>query len=238
MIIYKVTNIVNDKVYIGLTIRTLSVRKSQHVSDSKRHTYNSYFHSAIRKYGIESFKWEIIASAASKTQLKKLEISKIAEHNSNNCKFGYNLTIGGDGVNGLVFTDEQKLNISKSKIGKYKGKNNPFYGKHHTPETKKLLSDQRKGLNTGDKNYFYDKHYIGKENPFYGNKHKDSTKKMIGDANSGKYKVTTQSGKTFIIKNLREFCRENHLHYNSAKMSMWRSKWYKTNEYFFQRLLS
>lgn len=62
MIIYKATNILNGKSYIGLTTRDLNERKLEHL----RHTYteNTYFHKAINKYGKENFIWEVIDDSA------------------------------------------------------------------------------------------------------------------------------------------------------------------------------
>ena len=51
--IYKVTNDVNDKVYIGQTIRTVEQRFNQHIKDSKKR--DCYFHRAMNKYGCEHF---------------------------------------------------------------------------------------------------------------------------------------------------------------------------------------
>ena len=56
-IIYKITNKINSKVYIGETIRTLKVRWNEHKSESytEGHGYSYHLHCAIRKYGAENF---------------------------------------------------------------------------------------------------------------------------------------------------------------------------------------
>ena len=62
-LIYKATNIINGKYYIGLTNRKLKTRISEHVLDSineKSKLKFSIFHLALKKYGIENFKWEIL----------------------------------------------------------------------------------------------------------------------------------------------------------------------------------
>ena len=59
MIIYKVTNIINNKIYIGQTIHSLNIRKSQH-ERSHEYEYKTAFSNAIKKYGKENFIWEII----------------------------------------------------------------------------------------------------------------------------------------------------------------------------------
>jgi group I intron endonuclease len=59
MVIYKATNKINGKSYVGQTIRTLNERKQSHLNDSNNNS-TCYFHNAIRKYGKASFKWEIL----------------------------------------------------------------------------------------------------------------------------------------------------------------------------------
>ena len=52
--IYKITNKINNKVYIGQTINSLEKRFKQHLSEAKQGK-NCRLHSAIRKYGIDAF---------------------------------------------------------------------------------------------------------------------------------------------------------------------------------------
>ncbi len=58
MIIYKATNKINNKSYIGQTQHSLESRNSQHYRDYK--DSNTSFHKALRKYGKENFEWKII----------------------------------------------------------------------------------------------------------------------------------------------------------------------------------
>lgn len=92
--IYKITNKINDKVYIGLTTETIEKRWSNHVRASKkceRHLYKS-----MRKYGIENFKIEAIDETNDFIQLGELERKYIAEYNSTDQTIGYNNTCGGE----------------------------------------------------------------------------------------------------------------------------------------------
>lgn len=98
--IYKFTNKINGKHYIGQSIN-LEMRKYAHKSSAyneKTKDYNSQFHQAIRKYGLENFDYEIIAILTpeeySKTALNTLEKYFIKYYNS--YKNGYNATEGGD----------------------------------------------------------------------------------------------------------------------------------------------
>lgn len=96
IIIYKATNIVNGKVYIGQTTNTLEYRKRQHLSETKSEKKkNTYFHNAIAKYGIDSFDFTIIDTANSILQLNLKEEFWIDFYRSNNKEYGYNLDSGG-----------------------------------------------------------------------------------------------------------------------------------------------
>lgn len=57
--IYKVTCKITGKIYIGQTTQSLAQRKREHTSRSKKGS-NTYFHNAIRKYGKDSFIWEVL----------------------------------------------------------------------------------------------------------------------------------------------------------------------------------
>lgn len=94
MIIYKATNILNNLSYIGLTTRTLSERKYEHL----RHVdnENTYFHKALKKYGADNFRWEVVDNSAdSKEELAELEKYYIIKFNTL-APNGYNITTGGE----------------------------------------------------------------------------------------------------------------------------------------------
>ena len=98
--IYKYTNKVNGKIYIGQSIN-LEQRRYAHKSSAyneKANDYNSQFHQAIRKYGFDNFDYEVIAEISNeeytKTMLDDLEIYFIKYYDS--YKNGYNATFGGD----------------------------------------------------------------------------------------------------------------------------------------------
>ena len=58
MLIYKVTNTVNGKSYIGQTVQPMNVRKGGHLYSAFQQNSNFYFHKALRKYGKENFEWK------------------------------------------------------------------------------------------------------------------------------------------------------------------------------------
>jgi group I intron endonuclease len=113
--IYKSTNIINGKVYIGFD-SNFPNRKNVHKSASKKQNYK--FYRAIRKHGWDNFVWEIIYQSKDKEHtLKIMEPYFINEYNS--FYAGYNSTFGGDGTFGLILSDSAKKLISeKNKIPK------------------------------------------------------------------------------------------------------------------------
>jgi group I intron endonuclease len=107
MIIYKITNKVNNKVYIGQTIHTIEKRWSRHCS---KNSGCLALVNAIKKHKKDSFTIEQIDSASSVEELNKKENEWILKCNSLYPN-GYNLNTGGDSK---VWSDESKLKISKS----------------------------------------------------------------------------------------------------------------------------
>lgn len=93
MIIYKATNKINGKCYIGQTRHSLEHRKQVHLSRA-RQGVRTHFYQAIRKYGEDNFEWKILCSANNKQSLNELETFYITKYNS--IKNGYNMVDGGD----------------------------------------------------------------------------------------------------------------------------------------------
>lgn len=94
--IYKITNKINGKIYIGKTTKTIEERFKGHVYESKRNKNNNYFHNAIIKYGAENFSLEEI-ECVDNSKLNDREKYWISFYMSNFVKIGYNGTVGGDG---------------------------------------------------------------------------------------------------------------------------------------------
>lgn len=146
MIIYKITNLKNNKVYIGQTRQTLKQRLQRHFSRAKNEfKFNYCLCNAIRKYGKNSFVAEVIDIADSKERLDELEIYWINKYNSLTPN-GYNMTSGGGGTSSYTHTDETKEIMSKKKRGMYFKENNPFYNKTHSKEQIEKWSKERKDV--------------------------------------------------------------------------------------------
>ena len=73
MWIYKITNIQNNKVYIGQTIRPVKDRFNRHINDALNNILDTHFARAIRKYGKENFIIEEIDTAQNQEELNKKE---------------------------------------------------------------------------------------------------------------------------------------------------------------------
>jgi group I intron endonuclease len=143
--IYKATNLVNQKKYIGQSIdiqRRLKEHQFEPFKNSS-HAYNHVFYQAIRKYGIENFSFEIVEECDTR-ELDNRERYWIKYYNTyigwENCQ-GYNMTIGGAGAkkfdpNEIVKLWEEGntvdeiiniLNSSYTTVTKYLHQNNLAY---------------------------------------------------------------------------------------------------------------
>jgi len=127
VVIYKATNLINGKTYIGQTIYSLKKRKREHGYQSKRGC-DLYFHRAIYKYGIENFKWEEMCCCFDIKGLNEMEVYFVTLCDS--FKNGYNMTYGG---NNSLHSEETKQKMSRNSA-------RAFLNKHHTEETKRRIS--------------------------------------------------------------------------------------------------
>lgn len=112
MIIYKITNKVNGKIYIGQTIKTLNERFKGHIITAEKNR-GFYVHHAIMKYGKENFMIEQIEKCISLKELGEREIYWIGKLDSTNKKIGYNITKGGEF--GDTFTNNPNKEVIREK---------------------------------------------------------------------------------------------------------------------------
>ena len=140
--IYKTTNIVNGKIYIG--------QKRYERNNDIMNPMPSYIGSgkklanAIKKYGKENFRRKILCWCLNQEAMDDCEKFFIKHFGSINEDIGYNLCEGGQST-----IPKELLNV--------KGENNPNYGNRWTEEMKKRLSDKAKARNIS-----------GVNNPNYG----------------------------------------------------------------------
>jgi len=231
--IYKATNKITGKIYIGFD-SNWPKRKKRHLSDSFNNTsrgYNDVFHKAIRKYGKDSFEWEIIYQSLDgeycKNIMEKHFISEynsfINEKNSN----GYNMTLGGDGMLGFKHSQESKNknSISCGKNFRVWHKNGHIVsGKH----IKNFCSENNleynsfklllKGHMFSYRDFYpYDNEIdISEVLEKYKEKIKVSMDTM-GEKHSKIYTLLSPNNTLITFKNLAKFARDNNLNPQSLK---------------------
>lgn len=139
--IYKITNKINGKIYIGKS-KNPSIRFKRHIYvASHPDTGPNQFqpiHAAIAKYGKVNFDLEIIDNCISEDEIFVKEIYWISHYRSNMKKHpnsGYNLTDGGEGASGLTPSVKTRLKISKANLGE----NNGMFGETHSIETRQNM---------------------------------------------------------------------------------------------------
>ena len=127
MEVYKITNKINGKVYIGQTIRPVEYRFNRHMNDALNNILDTHFARAIRKYGKDSFIIEEIDNAQTQDELNQKEQYWIRYYNS--VEDGYNETdaVSKCGGNTYQSKTEEEMEVIKEKIRQAKlGAKNPM----------------------------------------------------------------------------------------------------------------
>jgi group I intron endonuclease len=106
--IYKITNKINGKIYIGKTLNNIESRFKEHVKDSKKESeQNRPLYRAFNKYGIENFDISLLEETSNPNEREKFYIQKLLTYvGFENCN-GYNATLGGDGTSYAFSTAEE-----------------------------------------------------------------------------------------------------------------------------------
>lgn len=192
--IYVLTNRVNGKSYVGKDVN-LGSRVKEHLRLQCPGCV--MIHRAIKKYGAENFDVKLIPyPGVSLEELSAIEVQTISEYDA--YEDGYNLTKGGEGTVGYVPSDEWRAEKSDS----MSGEKNHFYGKTHSVETRRLLSE----VNTGRKHTKETREDMselqsGEGNGFYGRRHTEESKREMSKKALGR--VPWNKGK----KATKEACR-------------------------------
>ncbi len=116
--VYKITNLVNGKVYIGKSVNP-KARWGKHLSSARKKKKEQYFylHRSINKYGAENFVVDIIDSADSAEEAYDKEKYWVKIYKSNDKDIGMNLTEGGDGTLGHTLSPEALKRMSEAHKG-------------------------------------------------------------------------------------------------------------------------
>ena len=187
--VYIHRNKINNKSYIGITSKRPEERWG--VNGSNYRNKQTVFYKAINKYGWDGFEHIIFMDNLNEHQAKHVEKLLIALYQTNCTKYknpemGYNMTDGGDGVVGIVYSSETRQRLSylasnRSEETRQKisdaakerlanPENHPMYGKNHTEETKEKIGEKAR-----------ERFKVPENNPMYGKKHTEESKKKIGD---------------------------------------------------------
>ena len=107
----------NNKIYIGITS---NIPKKRWGKNGYGYRNNILFKRAIDKYGWENIKHEILYDNLSEQEAKDKEVELIALYKSNNPKYGYNISMGGDYTTlGYKFSEKQTISDVKQTKAKY-----------------------------------------------------------------------------------------------------------------------
>jgi len=123
----------NGKRYIGITRQSVD-RRWRHGFGYKR---NKHFYSAIIKYGWDNIEHTILSEGETEENALLMEAEYISKYQTNNKRYGYNHTDGGEGTVGCTPPEESRKKMSLSRSGE----KNYLYGKHLTEEAKKKISE-------------------------------------------------------------------------------------------------
>jgi group I intron endonuclease len=129
-IVYKTTNLINGKFYVGQD----SHNNSNYIGSGKALGH------AIKKYGKENFIKEVLEECDTKLLLNEREIYWINKLDA--ISIGYNIAKGGTGGN-------TRLGFTKAELEEYKKKNIGRLGKPHDEVTRQKISESNKGKNSG-----------------------------------------------------------------------------------------
>ena len=144
--VYKLTS-PSNKVYIGITGQPIKSRWA----NGKGYKCCPAIFKAINKYGWDNIQKEILYEGLTEEHAKFIEVFLIGSYKSNDKRYGYNLTEGGEGTSGRIVSEETRRIISEKNKGKKLTEEQKEYlrqinlGKHHSEETKKKMSASRKG---------------------------------------------------------------------------------------------
>lgn len=137
--IYKIENIINHKVYIGQSVN-IEGRWNTHKKSlrNNKHT-NQYLQNSYNKYGYESFEYSVLEECE-ENDLTKREQYWIDYYGGIESSKTYNYKEASSKGH---LNKDARVRISKNLKGRFKGENNPYYGKHHSEEIRNKIKEKR-----------------------------------------------------------------------------------------------
>jgi group I intron endonuclease len=152
MYIYKFTHIPTDRCYIGQTIQNPNQRRLEHIADSRYTTREYHFHNALRKYGIDSFTFEVLATASTLEELNLLEEKYMEQFDSINN--GFNIRQAGGNKLHSAESKERMSIAQKEAHAKRRAEGRDTHKKHKkhiftNPRANKGSTNSNKGKKLG-----------------------------------------------------------------------------------------
>ena len=170
--VYKITNNINGKCYIGKSESNVEGRLEQHRNNYQS---NQHLQNSIRKYGLINFSFEVL-EYCKREDCWKRERYWIEYYDSMNPEKGFNKTNGGEYKPGIQFSKDTRRKMSennamhnpesRARLSESMKGNKNFQGHRHSEETKKKISEKVSGENHG----------------MYGKHHSEEAKRKIGEA--------------------------------------------------------
>jgi group I intron endonuclease len=198
--IYKITCTANGKIYIGSSA-DMYKRWRRHLNDLRNHTHhNRYLQRAFAKFGELSFGIEILEFAAPHVLLEREQYWLDALQPFN--EKGFNLNLTADGSH-LSQESIEKIRLAKT-------------GKNLSPEHRAKIAAANMGRpgNKGNTGRIFTETHRHKISARLTGKRKSAEHCANNAKSQSKYRyiVTSPSGEVIEVGNMRQFCRENHLH--------------------------
>ena len=184
-VIYLITHKETSQKYVGQSI-DIGRRWRHHIMGYD--IEHSRVERAIRKHGVDKFNFQIITELPNDIKLLNChEKYWIKFYNTYEDKNHYNLTPGGD------FNPMRVPEI----VERISGKNHSFYGQHHTEETRRKISEAKKGVSYG-RNFAVsesNRRRAGKNHPLYGKSPSEETLKKQSESKKGEKNVNWGTSK-------------------------------------------
>ncbi len=209
----------NNKKYFGITSQSPENRWQ---CDGAGYKTQPLIWRAIQKYGWDNIQHIVLADNLSKEWACKLEQDLIWKYQTNNPKYGYNLTAGGDGILSYHMTEEQRKRIGDA------GR-----GRHHTEEAKRKMSEKASGRKLSDEHRRkLSESHKGNAGYWTGKHRSAETRQKISQAMKGrpgthttpmseeaKRKISAASKGRVFSEETREKLRQKSLEYWKKKKS-------------------
>lgn len=211
MQIYKITNLINNKIYIG----------KDTTSNPNYFGSGLLINRAFEKYGKENFIKEVIDETDNYEELSKKEIYWIGKYNSTDREIGYNISKGGDG--GDTLSNHPDLDIIREKISK----NNPKKGKTYEEAFGiEKAKSYKKNLSKSNKRHNLDKTY----EELYGLEKATELKKIISINTKNNWSDERKKRQSELSRNnisdslLSEESKRKNKKYLNERWNDWRNK--------------